>query len=181
MDMMVIPNRMRVVALISALALAGGLLTLALLAKPAQAQTEGASSERFPVEFTTDATECAGELIDVTGTLHVVNHFTIQENGTYHVNSHFNFAGGKGVGQTTGDMYVVPASGAAVENFVQSGQIVTGTVDVNLIIGKGQLPNQVAIARVHFIISPEGEIKVETVNFHFECHQEPEEEAGGGA
>ena len=168
--MMVIPNRGRVVALISALALAGGLLTLALLAKPAQAQTEGASSEQFPVAFTIDATECAGELIDVTGTLHVVNHFTVQEDGTYHVNTHFNFAGGKGEGLTTGDMYVVPASGAAVENFVQPGQIVTGTVDVNLIIGKGQLPNQVAVARVHYIIGPDGEIKVESSTFHFQCH-----------
>ena len=168
---MVIPNRGRVVALLSALALAGGLLTLALLAKPAQAQTSGASSEQFPVEFTTDATECAGELIDITGTLHVVSHFTAQEDGTYHVNTHFNFAGVKGVGRTTGETYVVPATGAAVENFVQPGQIVSGTVDVNLIIGQGNLPDQVAVIRLHYIIGPDGEIKVENSTFHFECRQ----------
>ena len=172
--MMVIPNRARVVAVISTLALAGGLLTLALLAKPAQAQGQGAVVEQFPIDFAIDMSACGGgEVINVTGTLHTVNHFTVQEDGTYHVNSHFNFAGVKGVGLTTGDNYVVPASGNTVENFVQPGQIVTGTVDINLIIGKGQLPNQVALARVHYVISPEGEIKVETVNFHFECHQEP--------
>ena len=91
------------------------------------------------------------------------------------VNSHFNFAGLKGVGldpltlEPTGTEYVIPASGAAVENFVQPGQIVAGTVDINLVIGKGQLDNQVALARLHYVISPEGEVKVETVHFHFKC------------
>jgi hypothetical protein len=173
MDIMVIPNRSRVVAVMLVLAIAGGLLTLALLAKPSQAQEKGAVSEQFPVDFLIDTSGCAGELIHVTGTLHTVNHFTLQEDGTYHANSHFNLAGVKGVGLTSGDTYVVPASGAVVENFVQPGQIVTGTVDINLVIGKGQTPNQVALARVHYVISPEGEIKVETVNFHFKCQQEP--------
>jgi len=180
MDMMVIPNRGRVLAVISALALAVGLLTLALLTKPSQAQSQGATAEQFPIDFAVDA--CGGgEVINVTGTLHTVNHLTVQEDGTYHVNSHFNFAGVKGVGLTSGDTYVIPASGGAVENFVQPGQIVTGTVDINLVIGKGQQPNQVALARVHYVIGPEGETKVETVQFHFKCQQEPEEEAGGGA
>jgi hypothetical protein len=177
MDMMVIPNRGRVVALISALALACGLLTLALLAKPTQAQPPtdkpGAVSEQFPVDFTLDASECAGELIQVTGTLHTVNHFRAREDGTYHINSSFNLAGVKGVGLTTAKEYVIPASGAAVENRVQSGQIVTGTVNINLVVGKGKIPNQVAFARVFFIISREGDVKVENVQFHFHCQQEP--------
>jgi hypothetical protein len=87
----------------------------------------------------------------------------------------------KGVGLTSGEMYVISASGAVVENFVQSGQTVTGTVDLNIFIGKGKTPNQEALARVHYVISPEGEIKVETISFHFECQQAPEEEAGGEA
>ena len=174
-------NPVRVLALISALALAGGLLTLSLLAKPTQAQSQGAVSEQFPVDFVIDASACAGELIHVTGTLHTVNHFRLQEDGTYHANSQFNLAGVKGVGLTSEDTYVIPASGAVVENFVQSGQTVTGTVDINLVIGKGKIPNQVALARVHYVISPEGEIKVETISFHFKCQQAPEDEAGGGA
>jgi hypothetical protein len=181
MDIMVIPNRVRVVAVISALAFAVGLLALALLAKPAQAQGKGATSEQFPVDFLIDTSGCAGELIRVTGTLHTVNHFTIDEDGTYHGNSHFNLAGVKGVGQTTGDTYVVPSSGTVVENHVQSGQTVGGTVDISLVIGKGQIPNQNGFARLHFIIDSEGELKVETANFHFECHQEPEDDAGGEA
>jgi hypothetical protein len=183
MDMMVIPNRGKVLAVIWALALAGGLLSLALLAKPAQAQSQGATSEQLPVDFVIDMAACGGELIQVTGTFHTVNHFRLQEDGTYHANSHFNLAGVKGVGLTSGDNYVIPATGAVVENFVQSGQIVTGTVDMNLVIGKGQLTNQVAVARIQYVISPEGEIKVEALNFHFQCHPEPDppEEAGSGA
>jgi hypothetical protein len=166
---MVIPNRERVVAVISALALAGGLLTLALLSKPAQAQAEGATSEQFPTEFTINTSACGGEVINVTGTIHTVNRVRVDEDGTFHGTSHFNLVGVKGVGLTSGDNYVIPGSGAVVHNVVQPGQIVTGTVDINLVIGKGQQPNQVALARVHYVISPEGEIKVESISFHFKC------------
>jgi hypothetical protein len=108
-------------------------------------------------------------VIDVVGTLHTVNHFVPAEGGGYHVNSHFNLVNVKGVGQTTGANYVIPASGAAVENYIPtSDAIVTGTVDINMVIGKEQLPNQVALARVHYIID-DGTVKVETVRFHFQC------------
>jgi hypothetical protein len=106
--MIVIPNRGRVVAVIWALALAGGLLRLALLAKPAQAQGNGAVSEQFLAVFTLDATACQGELIDVEGTLHTVNHVTDLGDGQYHINSHFNLQNLKGVGRTTGAKYVIP-------------------------------------------------------------------------
>jgi hypothetical protein len=170
MDMMVIPNRARVVAVMLALAFAGGLLTLALLAKPTQAQGQGAVSEQFPAVFTLDASACAGELIDVEGTLHTVNHVTDLGDGAYHINSHFNVANLQGTGRTTGGNYVIPAAGNAVEHVVSSGQLITGSVDVNLVVGKGKLDNQVAFARIHYVVSDEGEIKVETIQFHFACH-----------
>jgi hypothetical protein len=169
MDRMVIPIRGRVLAVISALALAVGLLTLALLAKPSQAQSQGAVVEQFPIDFAIDASACAGEAIDIKGTLHTVNHFTDLGDGSYHVNSHFNLAGMQGTGQTTGANYVIPAAGNTVENVVQSGQVIFGNVDINMVIGKGKMPNQVAFARIHFIIDPAGEVKMESVHFHFKC------------
>jgi hypothetical protein len=181
MDMMIIPNRGRVLAVISALALAGGLLTLALLAKPSQAQSNGAVSEQLPIEFTVEASACSGEGIAFKGTIHLVNHFTDRGDGTYHVNSHFNLVGVQGTGLTTGAKYVVPASGSTVEHVVADGQFVFGNTDVNLVIGKGVLPNQVAVARLHYIVDADGTVKVETVNAHFKCQQEPEPEAGSGA
>jgi hypothetical protein len=32
------------------------------------------------------------------------------------------------------------------------------------------LPNQVAFARLFFIIDDTGEVKVQNLHFHFECH-----------
>jgi hypothetical protein len=176
MDKMVIPNRGKVVALMLALALVGGLLTLTLLAKPTQAQGQGAVSEQEPLEFTLDATECAGEYIDLTGTLHTVNHVTMQEDGTYHVISNFNFQNVKGVGRNpetfepTGNEYVFSAGpGTAVENYTTSGQLITSIVDLNLIIGKGQLVNQVAHSQIHYVIDDDGTLKVENVHIDFKC------------
>ena len=175
--MTAIRNRGRVLALISALALAGGLLTLALLAKPSQAQDQRATSERFPITGgIIDASACTGELIELTGTMLIVNHSTDLGDGQYHITSHFNLAGVKAVGldpdtgEPNGNQYVVPATGNAVENLVASGDTIIGTVQMNLVIGKGQVPDQVATAEVHSIVTPEGEVKVETVRFSFECH-----------
>ena len=171
MDMMVIPKCGRVVAMIWALALAGGLLTLALLAKPTQAQDHGAVVDKFPIEFSVDASECGGELISAEGTFHSVNHFRARPDGSYHINSHFSLSGMKGIGLTTGERYIIPASSTTVENFVHPGQLVTDTVQIFLTIGQGQLPNGVAFARVFFIIDDEGEVKVEKIRFRFECHE----------
>ena len=170
---MVIPNRGRVLAVIWALALAVGLLTLALLAKPAQAQSQGATSERLPIGFTLDASTCTGELIELTGTMHIVNHFRLQEDGSYHIISQMNLAGVKAVGQTTGDEYVVPAKSTAVEHSVSSGQTIFGDARMDLVIGKGQSPDQVATSQVHYIVEVvDGEptVKVETLRFSWECH-----------
>jgi hypothetical protein len=152
------------------LALAGGLLTLVLLAKPTQAQGQGATSEKIPQEFTLDASECAGELIIAEGTLHVVNHVKARPDGSYHINSHFILVM-KGIGLTTGEEYVIPGVSNSVDNFVHPGQTVTGTMDINLNIGKGQLPNDVAFLRIFFVIDDEGEVKVANTQFHFECHE----------
>ena len=147
------------------------LLTLALLAKPTQAQGNGATSERFPFEeLILDASTCTGELIEVSGTFHFVNHSTVQEDGTYHIIGHINLAGAKAVGQTTGDEYVVPSTSTAVEHFVASGQTVTGDAHMDLVIGKGQSPDQVATSQVHYILNPDGSVKLETVRLSFECH-----------
>ena len=153
------------------MALAGGLLTLALLAKPAQAQqSTGAISEQFPVEYPVAASACTGEAIAIEGTLHTVNHFTDLGDGAYHVNSHFNFVGVKGTGLTTGTKYVIPAAGSSVENVVPSGQTIGGSTDISMVIGQGKIPNQNSFARLHYIINDDGTLKVESVHFHFECH-----------
>ena len=99
--MVVIPNRVRVVMVVSALALAAGLLALASLATPTQAQSS--TTERLP--FSQDyLNSCAGELFHIDGTILTVGHHTIDGNG----GQHFQYVSNtKGTGEslTTGAEY----------------------------------------------------------------------------
>jgi hypothetical protein len=90
--MVVIPTRARVVVVVSALALAAGLLTLALLANPTQAKS-GTNDERVP--FSQDYFNgCIGEPFHIDGTMHIVEHFQIDENGVYsHIQYHADSQG----------------------------------------------------------------------------------------
>jgi hypothetical protein len=174
--MMVIPNRGRVVAVMLALALAGGLLTLALLAKPSQAQSNGATTEKFPIAFTHDATDCAGEFIEVTGTMHFVNSYVAKEDGTWHVNSHLRLQGnGVGInpetGELTGTEYVIHTKSQSFENSVEPGQYVFRAIDTTMFVAKGSTPNYQFFTRFIFIVNPDGTLKMESSSFHVQCQQ----------
>jgi len=101
-------NRVRVVAVITALALALGLLTLALMAKPTQGQAQTQHfNERIPIDDIVLLNECTGELVHIEGTFHETFHITQDANGGFHAQTtHYNFVG-EGVGLTSGDEYVV--------------------------------------------------------------------------
>jgi hypothetical protein len=103
--MIVIPNRVRVVAVMSALALAGGLFTLALQAKPteAQAQTE-TTQESIPLRGGL-ANNCTGEDLFIEGTLHTTYTVTQDAAGATHLQYHGNFVA-TGVGYESGDEYI---------------------------------------------------------------------------
>jgi hypothetical protein len=77
--------------------------------------------------------------------------------------------GVKGIGLTTGETYIAASAGGASETLVNSGQLNVGTVDMNLIIGRGNTPDSTGFVRVHFVVTAEGEVKVEHVAFHAGC------------
>jgi hypothetical protein len=105
MDMMVIPNRVRLVAVMSALALALGLLTLALLAKPTQAQAQTEHfDERAPLSLQFEH-PCTGEEIFLEGFFHTSGTVTRDAAGNLHVQVHSTFVG-QGVSITSGAKYV---------------------------------------------------------------------------
>jgi len=180
--MIVIPNRGRILAVMLALALAGGLLTLTLLAKPAQAQpptdneNSGATSQWVQFSGGIDGSECTGEVINIEGTMHIVSESTATEGDGHHIIFHFNLQHVTGVGldpvtfEPTGTEYAVPAASTTVDNLVHTGDQVTGDVVFQLLIGRGQLPDQTFFATTHYIITSEGEVKVEVGQFHLECH-----------
>jgi hypothetical protein len=90
--MAVMPNRVRVVVLVSALALAAGLLMLTLLAKPAQTQAETFTiNEQVPIRFSTD--NCTGEPVAFEGTQHLLLHVTQNATGGFLVINHSDLQG----------------------------------------------------------------------------------------
>ena len=182
--MMVIPNRGRILAVLSALALAGGLLTLALLAKPTQAEPptdneNGAVVEDFPYAVTIDTSQpgngCVnGEVIDITGTMHTVTHFVPVPGGS-HSNTTFSLANARGVGfdpqtlEPTGSEYVFHYSQTIVDNFLPTGDSVGGAVTIQTATGKGSSPDQVFSATYHYILTEDGVVKLEVGQFFVKC------------
>jgi hypothetical protein len=144
--------------------------TLALAAGVALAQSSsGAETSRGPIEFVLDSTDCAGETIVVTGKLNSVFHVTENPDGSLHVNTHFNFANVRGIGQVTGVEYRVPTVINSTQNLTSAGQLISTDVSMALTIGQGQVPDQLATAVVHFTVHEDGTVTSEVVHFRFEC------------
>ena len=70
--------------------------------------TAGATSQRIPFAFLVYV-ECAldgeGEYVELTGTLHIVDHVVIDKNDGFHISTHSQPQGVSGEGLDSGDMY----------------------------------------------------------------------------
>ena len=174
--MIVIPNRGRVVAVMLALALAGGLLALALLAKPTQAQAQTENfNERIPLTIIT-TNECTAEAISVEGTVHVVGTTTQDAAGNLHVQGHTNFVG-EGVGITSGAEYIVrevQTTHGNVHDFEGDQAPATFTQPYTLhVIRKGSATPEddfLIHTLFHITVNANGEVTAEVVEESFECN-----------
>jgi hypothetical protein len=172
MDTMVIPNRGRVLAVISALALAGGLLTLALLAKPSQAQGQGAVVEQFPISFI-QVNNCTGEEVLVEGTLHTVTQSVTDEEDRVHDHSSDNLSNVTAVGRTSGDEYILQGLNHAEFNgSPTSSDTSTASFTTRFIRVGPDTPEDDLLASgfLHFTINANGEVTSEVELFKVECH-----------
>ena len=113
--MIVIPNRVSVAAVMLALALAGGLLTLALLAKPTQAEAQTEHFDKWVTGTTVTAADCLSEEIAVENRVHFTGTTTYDADGGVHVHLLSNVLA-EGVGLTSGDKYVVRERGSLQNN-----------------------------------------------------------------
>jgi hypothetical protein len=174
--MIVIPNRVRVLGIVSALALAAVLLTLALLAKPTQAQAETDTvHERIPVAEIV-ANECTGEPIFLEGTLRSDIHITQDPGGTFHVIIRQTFAA-QGVGITSGDQYVLHNvnnvfTKVEVMEPDEVEPVVFTTRNTLRFIRQGSATPEddlLADVFVHFTVNANGETTVDIGTFEFKC------------
>jgi hypothetical protein len=102
-------------------------------------------------------TSCAGELIDVTGDVHVLRHTTDNERGFASTVTHLNVSG-LGVGQVTGDPYVFTQTSHDVFN-THGGEPLESTLTETIhVIGSGENPDFRLRAVFHTTINANGEV-----------------------
>jgi hypothetical protein len=170
--MVVVPTRVRAVVVVSALALAAGLLSLAMLAKPAQTQAQtDMFNERVPQTFVIP-NPCTGEDVFVEGTSHLVFQRTEDANGGFHFKGHVNFQG-RGV-SASGAEYVVHESSNTHDNFrdfSESATNFTFTATLKLVRQGSATPADDFEAKVtfHFTILANGELTSEVVKTEAVC------------
>jgi hypothetical protein len=118
--------------------------------------------------FVSCANGGTGELVVISGTLHVLIHETISSSGNDHFKVHFQPQGISGVGLTTGDQY--RATGVTQEHFNFNNLPVNDTfVDNFRIIGQGPGNNFLVHENFHFTINANGELTAVHDNLTVDC------------
>jgi hypothetical protein len=107
--------------------------------------------------------ECTGESVHFTGQLHILSTVTINPNGSFHLHMTQNYAGVKGVGQTTGRIYQLPGELSVTENLT-AAQVMTAVVFSNLITD-GSPSNEKITVSLHITINANGTVTVDNVEF----------------
>jgi len=144
---------------------------LALFSVPANAakQVNDMSDINLTV-FVPCAAGGAGELVDLSGRLHTMIHFTINGNNVSGV-SHFQPQGISGTGETTGDKY--QATGMTKDSSFklsfQNGQANQTFVNNFRIIGQGPGNNLLIHEVAHITFNANGTVAVSYDNFSADC------------
>ena len=125
---------------------------------------------QIPIEivvFVPCAAGGAGELVDLSGNLHVLFHFTLDDSGGFHSKFHFQPQGVSGTGLTTGDKY----QGTGVTQGQFNGKVGFESTFVNnfRIIGHGPGNNFLVHENFHITVNANGTVTAFVDNFSIEC------------
>src|SRR5437867_1386264 len=143
---------------------------LAILTGPANAAIQVNKSQQITLSvFVPCAARGAGEIVDLSGPLHVLITSTINGNN---VSGRFQFQpqGISGNGETTGLSY--QATGLTAENFTasqQNGVFTLTFINRFDIIGQGPNNNFTVQETAHITINADGTVTVNFDNFSVEC------------
>lgn len=129
----------------------------------------GAITGMLPVDFILDSPDCLSEQIHLTGEFRYVIHQTQGPSGGVHSIGHLNFVGVTGVGLSTGTIYHVPTSSTNVENVVPNGEFIFTSTNVMVVSSVGPSQNLVLNWLLHYIIDPNGELRLEVSNVAVQC------------
>jgi len=150
----------------------GALAMLLALSGVPPAAAEVTENDKIPVEIDLDipcANGGAGELVSLTGDLHVLTTFDINANvvrGRFHDQPE----GIKGFGSITGDRY--EATGVSQGQFkasLQNGQAIVSFINNFRIIGQGTGNNFLVHQNVHLIINANGDMTTVVDQVRADC------------
>jgi opacity protein-like surface antigen len=140
-------------------------------AAAAEAQaTTVTTNEQVPIvvlAFVPCANDGAGELVLLEGTLHVLTHVTIDDQGGLHVRQHFQPQGVSGEGLTTGDKY--QGTGVTQTEFNATAGFEQTSVNNFRVIGQGPDNNLLVHSTFHVTVTPNGDVTSVVDNFSVEC------------
>jgi hypothetical protein len=132
--------------------------------------SDGATSTSFPINinvFVPCAAGGAGEVVDLSGDLHVVFNVTVASNGSFHAISSANPQGVSGTGETTGAKY--QGTGVTHSNFNGNVGFETSFVNNFRIIGQGPDNNLLVHENFHITVHPDGTVTGFVDNFSVVC------------
>src|SRR5215469_3353694 len=112
----------------------------------------------------------AGEVVDLSGPLHTLIRFTINDNNVISGLFHVQPQGISGTGETTGDKY--QATGITEESFkssLRNGQANFTFVNNFRIIGQGPGNNFLVHETLHFTINEDGTVTAFHDDFRIDC------------
>ena len=111
----------------------------------------------------------AGELIEVSGPLHVLSQLTISNSGNVVLYSHFQPQGISGTGFVTGDKYQGTGITQSMNTFKTPFPITFTFVNNFYMIGQGPNNNFKVHETFHFTINANGEVTAFADNFSVTC------------
>src|SRR5262245_17491989 len=136
------------------------------------AQAEVVQNEQVPfaqIVFVPCANGGAGELVLISGTLHILTSVTINDNNAS-IKSHFQPQGATGVGLTTGDKY--NANGVTQETdtlSLQNGKAEFTFINNFRIVGQGPDNNLEVKQTIHQTVNANGDVTSTVDNTNIEC------------
>lgn len=109
----------------------------------------------------------AGELVRLSGNLHILLRSTVSARGGLHVSAHFQPQGITGVGETTGDKY--QGTGVTQEHFNATVGVEETFINNFRIIGAGPGNNYLVHAVVHITFNANGIATAFVDRFSVDC------------
>jgi hypothetical protein len=147
------------------------LLVLALA--PTFARTAAAEAttftESFAIPITTGFISCEGEVVFLTGEVHILTHGTFDPAGGVHSVTRANFSDVHGVGTESGALYIATDSSMEIFN----GKLEAAREDTFersfLLVAQGDLSNAQVHAIGHLTTNANGEVTVDFIRVNVGC------------